>query len=72
MFDDSDGSVIEWEVPSPNFTVRLLPAVQSDRRTYNVQAATVRHHTFGALRNVDGSTTPILIGMLLPAVQKVR
>ena len=72
MFDPADGSVIEWEVPSPNFTVRLLPAVQSDRRTYNVRAATVKHHAIGALQNVDGSNTPILIGLLLPAVQKVR
>lgn len=71
-FLTADGSVIEWEVPSPHFAVRFLPAVQSDRRTYEVQGATIKHHALGSLTSDGGGTEAILIGLLLPAVQKIR
>jgi hypothetical protein len=72
MINTADGSVKTWEVPSPQFAIRFLPAVQSDRKTYEVQGATVKHHAFGSLTIDSGDPEAILIGMLLPAVQKVR
>jgi prepilin-type processing-associated H-X9-DG protein len=72
MINNADGSVTTWEVPSPQFAIRFLPAVQSDRKTYEVQGATVKHHAFGSLTIDGGDPEAILIGMLLPAIQKVR
>lgn len=67
-----DGEVRRMPIQVNEIVIRVQPATQSDRRTVEVDAASVRHHTIGNVLMGDGSVRPILIGMLLPAIQKVR
>ncbi len=69
---NDDGLLDEFEVETTDLSVIFLPAVQSDSRVYEVQTATVKHHAIHNMLLGDGSVRPILIGLLLPAVQKVR
>lgn len=67
-----DGEVRRMPIQVNEIVIRVQPATQSDRRTVEVDAASVKHHMIGNVLMGDGSVRPILIGMLLPAIQKVR
>lgn len=66
------GDLKTVEVEDTDVSVLFLPAVQSDRLVYEVQTATVKHSAIHQVLLGDGSVRSILIGLLLPAVQKVR
>lgn len=67
-----DGSVRRMPIEIKELVIRVSPAVQSDRRVVEVESASVRHHAIGHIVQPDGNTQAVLIGMLLPAIQKVR
>lgn len=69
---NQNGDVREVEVPGNDVAIQILPAVQSDRKIYEVESSSVKHTAFETLTLGDGSVQPVLIGMLLPAIQKVR
>jgi hypothetical protein len=66
------GETRDMAVPSSNVSVIIVPEVQSDRRVYEAETASARHHSLGSVVLADGSPRPVLIGLLLPAVQKIR
>ncbi|MBX7135217.1 MAG: hypothetical protein K1X67_21320 [Fimbriimonadaceae bacterium] len=67
-----DGEVRRMPIQVNEIAIQVQPATQSDRRIIEVDAASVKHHTVANVLMGDGSVRPILIGLLLPAVQKVR
>lgn len=68
----ADGSVRNMPIEVKEIAIKVSPVVQSDRRVVEVESASVRHNTVGKFVSPTGDPQPILIGLLLPAVQKIR
>lgn len=66
---DQMGELRQVPIATADIAITILPAVQQDSEPL---AASVRLNSVAEAIQADGSVRPILIGMLLPAVQKVR
>ncbi len=69
---DQNGQLHQFPVRSNDIAVRVMSTMQSNRAVVEVETASVKHNTIGNFVLGDGSVRGILIGLLLPAVQKVR
>lgn len=63
---DQSGQTRQVRIPSMDIAISVLPT------DMDVLSASAKHTTVNELTLGDGSVRPILIGMLLPAIQKVR
>lgn len=66
------GQVRRMPIEIRELTIKVSGSLQSDRRYVEPESASVRHHALGTILSPSGEPQPILIGMLLPAIQKVR
>jgi len=66
------GQVRRMPIEVRELTIKVSGALQSDRRYVEPESASVRHYALGAILSPTGEPQPIRIGMLLPAVQKIR
>ncbi|HRF61208.1 MAG TPA: hypothetical protein PLH94_14995 [Fimbriimonadaceae bacterium] len=64
-----DGATQTFPALGNDFAIRVLPAVQNGRAV-EIESASARHHAIGSALMADGSVRPVLIGLLLPAIQK--
>ncbi len=62
------GATKQMNVPAPEFAIDVV-ATSAETAP---RSGSARHHSIGNVLMADGSVRPILIGLLLPAVQKVR
>jgi len=67
-----DGQVRRMPIEIRELTIKVSGVIQSDRRYVEIESASARHRTMGTILGPTGEPQAILIGLLLPAIQKVR
>lgn len=66
------GQVRRMPVQVNELTIKVSGIKQSNRQYVEVETASVKHNAMGSFLGPNGDPQPILIGLLLPAIQKVR